>query len=690
MKIYDPNEETDFVKGQDHCGHTVELDHAMPKAHVLWLYLELARYSKYEEEDIDWGKVDILEEFLLNMGGAETTVTQSFAYICTFCNQTKTDMMPFVTDEIDIKANTECFEYWGELVKKEIPRILNTEDLSVRTTFHRKCGFKWSTTSAKCLFTWIYQWLVTLRINEKPDSVAIKVKELENLNSKTPHHSVIKGLENSFYNILAGFSKEKFDTEWEKSVKKHLSVELPNHYVTMSHNLYMNMNSDEEFNIGDFVIHTYLWNDVNHIQWPAVIRDVEMQGKSAIYTILYIGGNDVTRVDAPGGTKRKRDSEEYPQDLVEYRYMIEENIETIQFNGYHTNLIPLEPKDGYSIVPSFELEKLTADRFTQWKRAGEWESLKHTKNEVGRDLYSEDQIKRATHNATEIIKEKLDAMDTSFGRSIPRKTRATKITSNKKMVRNKVTDMSKTCKRKPVTGKRITPRRSNFGVKKLVPGYNKVKQANIARITAQNAHSVSCFSNIKPESKSTRERREITSRAVTVPGSRTTEIHQCYQIGKDKKVFVFDPSDKKSVYDLAKKSEVEPFCKGVKFNTDWKTSHKEYMDNDGNCALWVAVAAVLDKQNKIDDLIKLGNMGTIKVNFAAQLLNNNSQSNDQFKKALGSILDNIGDMSKWLNPPKLQMDELIKIDPKFKVLEDSQVSKSKGLDKLMSKLAVSK
>jgi len=307
-------------------------------------------------------------------------------------------MLPFIIKDRTIIPNKGCFLKWGEIVKKEIPRIFDIDTLATQTN---DCGMKWSITSSPCLFTWIYQWLVTLRINENPNSDTIKVRELGKLNSNTPHRSVIKGLEEKFkeeeeeerfYDIGDDeleyvFDNKLFYTAWSESVKKHLEIKLPSQYNALITNLKSTLETDHVYNEVEFVMHTYLWNDLNPIYWPAEIKDVNQNGKYAVYDLAYIGREG----------------------------------------------------DGSSDVPHFELKELTEEVYKNWLNphvsSEGWKSLKNS---------TETELVEYTGKAKEIIDKKLKAqsyshipgntMDLSFGRSIPRKSMARKRSSNKGMV----------------------------------------------------------------------------------------------------------------------------------------------------------------------------------------------------------------------------------------------------------------
>ena len=154
--------------GQDNCTHTVELDHQIPKAHVGWLYICLAKLLPNLEV---FDNPQTLKIFLDNMGGAQTSIREGFVYICTLCNQTKSDMMPYaLTTERQITININCYKTFFSLLEKELLTFIDakgiksyfiTKDIDKIKSDQRSCNFSWSTNASKCVRTWALQWFIT-------------------------------------------------------------------------------------------------------------------------------------------------------------------------------------------------------------------------------------------------------------------------------------------------------------------------------------------------------------------------------------------------------------------------------------------------------------------------------------------------------------------------------------------------
>jgi len=144
------------------CSHFVELDHSLPKAHVVRMYLMMlrsavgvARKELYTE--------DAFKQWVRNIGGAKAHIAGSFIMICTMCNQVKSDMIPYRLEGDRsarvLTANTACYNAFYDNLKSMVRRhVVGISDGPSGGDTSSSCGV---VKSNKCLTEWVYSWLNT-------------------------------------------------------------------------------------------------------------------------------------------------------------------------------------------------------------------------------------------------------------------------------------------------------------------------------------------------------------------------------------------------------------------------------------------------------------------------------------------------------------------------------------------------
>ena len=206
-------------KGFD-CDHYVELDHSFPKARVNWFYIALATICRDNET---FTNKTVFYTFLQNLGGAHANISESFVYICTFCNQTKSDMIPYsITKDNKLTVNKECL---GVLYTTMLNNVIRYINGSVRDLESKDCSIP---NSSKCIIVWIVQWIITYGSDTDDDKISAIDEDIH--------------LNNILKHIKTNRSQILLNTEdiWNRTVRKNLNRAILN-YTNLFSKLLVNI-----------------------------------------------------------------------------------------------------------------------------------------------------------------------------------------------------------------------------------------------------------------------------------------------------------------------------------------------------------------------------------------------------------------------------------------------------------------
>ena len=113
------------------------------------------------------------KKWLKNIGGAHTSVASGFVYICYFCNQIKSNMMPYAISDGQLTGNIGCFGTFYEVMRKQVIKAISTGSSEWHTGMQVEeekkssggysegkslCNLK---ETEKCAFDWVHQWVIT-------------------------------------------------------------------------------------------------------------------------------------------------------------------------------------------------------------------------------------------------------------------------------------------------------------------------------------------------------------------------------------------------------------------------------------------------------------------------------------------------------------------------------------------------
>jgi len=277
---------------QDSCKHTVELDHQIPKGHVGWLYIAIAYLLG---DAVDFSEDKTMKAFIDNMGGAATSLSMGFVYICTLCNQTKHDMMPYVLTKNEngtasITAYAACFKtnsdiIQGNVIDKYIKYTQGAErdrwetlqnNITTRIAGYKGqpgCGLAASRQNAPCLENWIMQWTVTHKLYPF-DS-----------HHQTDEITLLKGQDRSTFDLMAFVRKslplvekanivpppDVFDHAWKKTIGAHMET-LPKRFEKILGSLLKH--------IGSGKLVDQVWKSPDGVSFP--VRIGKPQGSRAL------------------------------------------------------------------------------------------------------------------------------------------------------------------------------------------------------------------------------------------------------------------------------------------------------------------------------------------------------------------------------------------------------------------------